>query len=115
MTSSHYNESKATGITAATACVRRSFIVAVAVVTSLSAANAQEQFPSIQGTATLPRDLSPWGMFMNADVVVKAVMVGLVVASVVTWTVWLAKTIELLGARRRGARPPKALDAHPTP
>ena len=57
--------------------------------------------PPIQATALLPRDLSPWGMFMNADVVVKAVMVGLVIASVVTWTVWLAKTIELLKARRQ--------------
>jgi biopolymer transport protein ExbB len=38
---------------------------------------------------------------MNADVVVKAVMVGLVIASIVTWTVWLAKTIELLKARRQ--------------
>ena len=57
--------------------------------------------PPIQATALLPRDLSPWGMFVNADVVVKAVMVGLVIASVVTWTVWLAKTIELLRARRR--------------
>ena len=63
--------------------------------------NAQEQLPSVEGTAVLPRDLSPWGMFMNADVVVKAVMIGLVVASIVTWTVWLAKTIELLKARRR--------------
>ena len=44
----------------------------------------------------LPRDLSPWGMFMSADIVVKAVMVGLAVASVVTWTVSLAKTIELV-------------------
>jgi biopolymer transport protein ExbB len=50
--------------------------------------------------AALPRDLSPWGMFMQADVVVKAVMVGLVFATAVTWTVWLAKTIELLKARR---------------
>jgi tonB-system energizer ExbB len=57
--------------------------------------------PPIQATALLPRDLSPWGMFTNADMVVKAVMVGLVIASVVTWTVWLAKTIELLKARRR--------------
>jgi biopolymer transport protein ExbB len=40
-------------------------------------------------------------MFMNADVVVKAVMVGLVIASIVTWTVWLTKTIELLKARRQ--------------
>ena len=43
----------------------------------------------------LPRNLSPWGMFLNADIVVKAVMIGLAFASLVTWTVWLAKTIEL--------------------
>jgi len=49
----------------------------------------------------LPRDLSPWGMFMAADIVVKAVMVGLAFASVLTWTVWFAKTIELTIARRR--------------
>jgi len=49
----------------------------------------------------LPRDLSPWGMFMAADIVVKAVMVGLVFASVLTWTIWFAKAIELLNARRR--------------
>src|SRR4029453_3564166 len=70
----------------------------------LSVANAQEQLLSVQGTAVLPRDLSPWGMFINADVVVKAVMVGLVIASMVTWTVWLAKTIELLKARRQVRR-----------
>jgi biopolymer transport protein ExbB len=49
----------------------------------------------------LPRDLSPWGMFMAADIVVKAVMVGLVFASVLTWTIWFAKAIELLMVRRR--------------
>jgi biopolymer transport protein ExbB len=43
----------------------------------------------------LPRNLSPWGMFLNADIVVKVVMIGLALASLVTWTVWLAKTIEL--------------------
>jgi biopolymer transport protein ExbB len=46
-------------------------------------------------------DLSPWGMYKNADIVVKAVMIGLLLASVLTWTVWLAKTIELVTARRR--------------
>ena len=51
--------------------------------------------------ALLPVNLSPWGMFMNADIVVKAVMVGLAFASLVTWTIWLYKTIELFGARRR--------------
>jgi biopolymer transport protein ExbB len=52
----------------------------------------------------LPHDLSPWGMFMNADIVVKAVMIGLAFASLVTWTVWLAKTLELLAARLRAQR-----------
>ena len=52
-------------------------------------------------SALLPRDLTPWGMFMAADIVVKAVMIGLVFASVLTWTIWLAKTLELVGARRR--------------
>ncbi len=54
---------------------------------------------------TLPRDLSPWGMFMAADIVVKAVMIGLAFASVLTWTVWLAKLLELMlasGKLRRG-------------
>jgi biopolymer transport protein ExbB len=54
-------------------------------------------------TAVLPDELSPWGMFVNADVVVKAVILGLALASVVTWTVWLAKTLELRRAKR-GAR-----------
>ncbi len=49
---------------------------------------------------TLPHDLSPWGMFMAADIVVKAVMIGLAFASVVTWTVWLVKTLELIAANR---------------
>ena len=49
----------------------------------------------------LPHDLSPWGMFLSADIVVKAVMVGLALASVATWTVALAKSVELVGARRR--------------
>jgi len=54
------------------------------------------------GSAALPRDLSPWGMFLNADIVVKIVMVGLLFASLVTWTVWLAKNLELWAAMRRG-------------
>ena len=34
-------------------------------------------------------------MFMSADVVVKAVMIGLAFASLITWTIFLAKMIEL--------------------
>src|SRR5215470_6961600 len=51
---------------------------------------------NVLATATLPRDLSPWGMYLNADPVVKAVLIGLAFASIVTWTVWLAKTIEIV-------------------
>jgi biopolymer transport protein ExbB len=57
----------------------------------------------------LPRDLSPWGMFLNADIVVKAVMIGLALASLLTWTIWFAKAIELTIARRRLARALAAL------
>ena len=49
--------------------------------------------------ADLPEDLSPWGMFENADLIVKGVIIGLAFASLVTWTVWLAKTLELRTAR----------------
>jgi len=59
--------------------------------------------------ATLPRDLSPWGMFASADRLVQIVMIGLAFASVVTWTVWLAKTIELLSVKRATARTLKAI------
>ncbi|MEA2906390.1 MAG: biopolymer transport protein ExbB [Alphaproteobacteria bacterium] len=51
--------------------------------------------------ADLPRDLSPYGMYLTADPLVKVVLIGLLIASIVTWTVWLAKTIELVIARRR--------------
>jgi biopolymer transport protein ExbB len=57
----------------------------------------------------LPHDLSPWGMFMSAALVVKAVMIGLALASFATWTVWIAKTFELVVARRRARAVLKAL------
>ena len=44
-------------------------------------------------------------MFLAADIIVKAVMIGLAFASLVTWTVFIAKTIELsvVQARLRAA------------
>lgn len=54
--------------------------------------------------ATLPHDLSPMGMFEAADIVVKSVMIGLLFASVVTWTIFVAKLVELWLANRRLAR-----------
>ena len=62
----------------------------------------------------LPRDLSVWGMFVQADRVVQAVMVGLVFASVITWTVFLAKTFELAAAGRRQRRILTAVDGAPS-
>jgi biopolymer transport protein ExbB len=43
-------------------------------------------------------------MFLSADILVKAVMIGLAFASLVTWTIFLAKTIELFITRRRVAK-----------
>jgi biopolymer transport protein ExbB len=40
-------------------------------------------------------------MFVSADLVVKGVLIGLAFASLVTWTVWLAKTVEIVFAKRR--------------
>jgi biopolymer transport protein ExbB len=60
--------------------------------------------PQSLATGSLPRDLSPWGMFRNAVLTVKIVMVGLAIASVATWTVALAKAIELWKARHLAGR-----------
>jgi len=73
--------------------------------------------PAASGmTATIPADgggkpprsttaglheLSPWSMFMSADILVKAVMIGLALASLATWTIFIAKMIELSVVRRK--------------
>jgi biopolymer transport protein ExbB/TolQ len=44
---------------------------------------------------------------MQPDIVVNAVMVGLAFASLVTWTIWLARGLDLAASRRCGARSPK--------
>ena len=58
-------------------------IVLIAFAAGIAFAQAPEAppvVPQMVGTAVLPRDLSPWGMFLNADIVVKVVMIGLVIA-----------------------------------
>jgi len=67
--------------------------------------------PAAQISATLPHDLSPWGMFMAADIVVKGVMIGLAFASVVTWTIWLAKVLELAAAKTGALRALRRIEA----
>jgi biopolymer transport protein ExbB len=52
-------------------------------------------------TLGMAHDLSPWGMYKNADIIVKIVMIGLAIASIITWTIWIAKGLELMGAKRR--------------
>src|SRR5262249_57015690 len=86
--------------------VLASLVVAVGLYL-ISSAAALAQTPEsatttgpVVGAAALPRDLSPWGMFTSADIVVKAVIIGLALASVLTWTVWLAQTLGVVGAQR---------------
>jgi biopolymer transport protein ExbB len=62
-------------------------------------ASASSESSSVLGA--LPSDLSPWAMFLHADIIVKIVMVGLAFGSLVTWTIWLAKGLELVVAKRR--------------
>jgi biopolymer transport protein ExbB len=56
---------------------------------------------SLKSTSVALRELSPWSMFQSADALVKAVMIGLAFASLVTWTIFIAKTIELSLVQRR--------------
>ncbi|MBD9510112.1 tonB-system energizer ExbB [Ensifer sp. ENS10] len=75
---------------------------------------------AVEGTAVategaanpvLPHDLSPIGMFMAADLVVKSVMVGLAVASIATWAIFLVKALELFSAKARLKRAVRLLSA----
>ncbi len=70
------------------------------VTTASDTADGQQKHGTIPAHM-LPHDLTPWQMFLDADVVVKAVMIGLAFASVVTWTVWFAKSLELRFEKRR--------------
>jgi biopolymer transport protein ExbB len=54
----------------------------------------------LKAAAVELREFSPWSMFVSADVVVKAVMIGLAFASLVTWTIFIAKMIELSVVQR---------------
>ncbi|APG84393.1 biopolymer transport protein ExbB [Sinorhizobium americanum CCGM7] len=63
------------------------------------------------GAPDLPHDLSPVGMFLAADVVVKSVMIALALASVATWAIFFVKTLELAFAKVRMKRAVRALTA----
>lgn len=59
-------------------------------------------------------ELSAMGMFMAADWVVKAVMISLAFASVLTWLIFFAKTADLIWQRSRLKRGFRRMDAHAT-
>lgn len=68
---------------------------------TLSEAKSEaDTIPAAKSASTLPHNLSPWGMFIQADWVVKTVMIGLALASLATWSVFIAKTQELTSLMR---------------
>ncbi|OCP01072.1 tonB-system energizer ExbB [Ensifer sp. LC13] len=83
------------------------------VMTEMAPATADNATAAAEGAANpvLPHDLSPIGMFMAADLVVKSVMVGLALASVATWAIFLVKFLELVGAKARLTRAVRLLSA----
>lgn len=54
--------------------------------------------------------MSPVGMFMAADIIVKAVMLTLIVASVLVWAIFAARLVLLIAARSRLKRNYRALE-----
>ena len=53
------------------------------------------------GNNLMQADLSVWGMYHHADIVVKVVMIGLILASIVTWAIFFGKGAEMLSSKRR--------------
>ena len=68
-------------------------------------------FAGSAAIGSLPRDLTAWGMFRDADVVVKLVIIGLALASLLTWTIAIAKAREIWTSRQLLARDIRALEA----
>ncbi len=83
--------------------MRKPRLIACAV--GLALALASNSWPCaadglVPAAPILAHELSPWSMFLAADIVVKAVMISLGFASLATWTIFIAKTIMLARARR---------------
>jgi biopolymer transport protein ExbB len=66
-----------------------------------AATPAEREGKLLKAAAAELKELSPWTMFTSADVVVKAVMIGLAFASLMTWTIFIAKMIELSVVQRK--------------
>ncbi len=81
------------------------------VIPPLAATPSSSTQPNVGVLSQLPDNLSPWGMFLNADIVVKAVICLLALASLLTWTTMLVKSLELAIARGRLRRAYRTLRA----
>jgi biopolymer transport protein ExbB len=66
-----------------------------------AATPAEREGKLLKAAAAELKELSPWSMFKSADVLVKAVMLGLAFASLVTWTIFIAKMLELAVVQRK--------------
>ncbi|MCK9780883.1 MULTISPECIES: tonB-system energizer ExbB [Enterobacterales] len=62
---------------------------------------SSEVQPELVTGGGFAEDLSVMGMYRNADLVVKSVMIGLLLASIVTWALFFAKGSYLISLRRR--------------
>ncbi len=90
-------------------------VAAVLAVPLLVALQSQFAWAEVNGApaaAAPSHALTPLGMFMAADPIVKGIIVSLLLASVLTWTIWIAKTVELVIARRRVAAGLSVLRQH---
>jgi biopolymer transport protein ExbB len=68
---------------------------------SSAATPSAEDVTALKPAAATLHELSPWSMFLSADILVKAVMIGLAFASLLTWTIFIAKMIELSVVQRK--------------
>ncbi len=81
--------------------------------------NAKATPPSAITTGAAAKDSSRFASFgaevvehaLNADIVVQVVMLGLILAALITWTVWLKKVLELRSARKEVRRALGLLDS----
>lgn len=78
------------------------------------AADAAPSTPAAAARPELPHNLSPWGMFLAADWVVKTVMISLAVASLLVWSAWIGKMVQVAAARRKVRQRMHWLDALPS-
>jgi biopolymer transport protein ExbB len=74
---------------------------APAMASDAAATPAEREGKLLKAAAAELKELSPWSMFKSADVLVKAVMIGLAFASLVTWTIFIAKMLELTVVQRK--------------